>query len=328
MNFSKGKFMSAKRKSAYTKLTVCIVFVVVILFSVFNDYRNSKAIQEAVAKLDGYFSVHYIDVGQGDATLLRSPDGDFMLIDCGPTSSSDYLTKYLWDMGVDELEYLIITHPHEDHYGGAEQIMENFPVEGLILHRDFANVYPYDDFIDIANDKNTEVILVQKGDSFSFDDCSDFEIISPEKADIRDFNQSSLSFRVVYGDTAFMFTGDSERPNERYMLSSGKPLEAQVLKAGHHGSSSSNMKSFVKAVSPEYAVVSCEKDNSYGHPHRETVSVFDELDVEMLVTYEDGSIIFLSDGEGITYDEKFSKTISGNNTESLIDVLMSIFSLQ
>ncbi len=328
MNFSKGKFMSGRRKSGYTKLTVCIVFIVVVLFSVYNDYRNRKLVQEAVEQLDGYFSVHYIDVGQGDATLLRSPDGEFMLVDCGPTSSSDYLVKYLWDMGVDELEYLIITHPHEDHYGGAEQIMENFPVEGLILHRDFASVYPYDDFIDTAEDNNTEIILVERGDSFTFDNCSSFEIISPKKADMRDFNESSLCFRVVYEDTAFMFTADAERASERYMLSTGKPLEAQVLKAGHHGSSSSNMKSFVKAVSPEYAVVSCAKNNDYGHPHKETVSVFDELDVEMLVTYEDGSVVFLSDGKNVVYNEDLSKAISGNMSETLLDVLIGAFSLQ
>lgn len=328
MSFSKGKFMSNSRKSRYTKIAVCIIFVVIILFNVYNDYKNSKTAKESVAKLDGYFSVHFIDVGQGDATLLRSPDGEFMLIDCGPTSSSDYLVKYLLDMGVDELEYLVITHPHEDHYGGAELVLEEIPVEGLILHRDFASVYPYDELIDEAKDNDTEIILVELGDSFTFDDCSSFEIISPQKADIRDFNQSSLSFRVVYGDTAFMFTGDSERANERFMLSSGKPLQAQVLKAAHHGSSSSNMKSFVKAVSPEYAVISCGKDNSYGHPHKETVAVFDELDIEMLVTYEIGSIVFLSDGKNIIYDQEFSQTVTGNSFESMSSALMEAFSLQ
>lgn len=305
MGVNSGKIPFGHTKSKYVKIIITAVIVIVTLVHVISDYQRFEKVQRAIDSADGMFSVHYIDIGQGDATLLRSPSGKFMLIDCGPTSSSGYLVKYLYDMGVERLDYLLITHPHEDHFGGAFSVMEHFEIEELIIHEDFAETYPYDKYIRMADDYGYDVVLTAVGDHFEFGGCAEFEIIGPEKTDADDLNESSLCFRVVYENTAFMFTGDAEDHTESSLLSSGKPLKSNVLKAGHHGSSTSNTVNFVNAVSPEYAVVSCGKNNDYGHPHRETVRIFENAGIKMLRTDEKENIVFVSDGKEVTYLEHF-----------------------
>ena len=285
-------------------ITAAVLIIAVIAFVV-ADYRDFAERKQAMDEISERFSVHYIDVGQGDATLMRSPSGKFMLIDSSPTANSNILVKYLLNAGVEKLDYIIVTHPHDDHYGGVTELMEYFDVGELILHKDFSETYPYNRFIDMAKELGIGVRLTEKGERFVFDECAEFEILSPAYTDKDDLNESSLCFRVVYGDTAFMFTGDAGRDSEYRMLSSGKPLEADILKAGHHGSSTSNVRSFVKAVNPEYAVVSCEENNDYGHPHREVVKLFNDMGIEMLVTHETGGAVFISDGETVVYAEDF-----------------------
>lgn len=305
MGLNSGKTLFGHTKSKYVKLIVAAVIVVISLVYVYKDYKSFEKVQRAVDSADGMFSVHYIDIGQGDATLLRSPSGKFMLIDCGPTGSSEYLVKYLYDMGVERLDYVLITHPHDDHFGGVYSVMEHFEIEELVIHEDFAETYPYDKYIRMADDYGYDVVLTSVGDKFEFGGCAEFEIIGPARTDADDLNESSLCFRVVYEDTAFMFTGDAEFETERSLLLTGKPLKANVLQAGHHGSSTSNTVDFVKAVNPEYAVVSCAKNNDYGHPHRETVRIFENEGIKMLRTDVKGSIVFVSDGKEVTYLENF-----------------------
>lgn len=305
MRYGKGRVPSRAVRSKWLRTAIIIVLIVVVAISIYNDFKAYQQAKQGLSRVDGLFSVHYIDIGQGDATLLRSPDGDYMLVDCGPTKNGDYLVKYLNDMGVERLEYILITHPHEDHYGGFSRVMESFEVEGLILHKDNADTYPYDKFADIAESYDTELLYVCEGSVIAFDDCAEFEIIGPEYVDEEDANESSLCFRVVYEDTAFMFTGDAEKGTEKYLLSTGKPLEADVFQAGHHGSSTSNTSELLQAVNPYYVVVSCEENNSYGHPHKKVVQRFEELGITMLETYKYGSICFVSDGENVTYTEDF-----------------------
>ena len=300
MKHRRKSFPSPNNKAKIVSIAVSLVILVCILAFMpeyLKDYGKPGYIPEASENL---FSVHYIDVGQGDSSLLCSPKGEFMLIDCGPSGSKEKLISYLYRMDVEELEYLVVTHPHEDHYGGVTEVMDEFKVKNLILHKDFADFYPYDKFIRNAKKDGTKVLLTTEGDKFTFDGCAYFEIIGPHFVDENDLNESSLCFKVTYGDTAFLFTGDAEQGTERYMLDSGKDLKADVFQLGHHGSSTSNTNAFVEAVDPVYGIASCEKNNDYGHPHRETVGLFKKLEKELLITYRDGDIVFTSDGEKVT----------------------------
>lgn len=301
MRYHRNSFPSPNRKERIIRITVLVIVLVCVLALLpkyIEDYGNRNKFAEL---LENLFSVHYIDVGQGDATLLCSPEDGFMLVDCGPAGEKEKLISYLLRMGVTELEYLVITHPHEDHYGGATEVMDEIEVKKLVLHKDFSDTYPYDKFIRNAKKDGTDIVLTEEGDSFEFDSCAEFEIIGPHAVDKDDLNESSLCFKVTYGDTAFMFTGDAEYDTEKYMLDSGKDLKADVLQLGHHGSSTSSAIAFVEAVNPDFGIASCEEDNEYGHPHRETVGLFKKLEKELLITYRDGNIVFTSDGETVTY---------------------------
>ena len=305
------------KRDKYSKIAFYI-FVAILIIAVgihlYGKYNEAKQAREAMAKSDGLFTAHFIDVGQGDATLLCSPDGRNMLIDCGPTSSADYLVKYLSDCDVKSLEYLILTHPHEDHYGGAFRVIESFPVENFIVHEDFADNYPCNKLIyEMSNDSfdtETQIIETQKGQSFEFADCASFEIISPDETDPDDLNDSSLCFIVEFGDTAFMFTGDAEKGSEKDILNAGYDIDSDVFQAGHHGSRSSNTQAFVEALSPEYVVISCKESNRYGHPHKEALEVFEENNVIVLRTDILGSIVISSDGENVEYMENFYESVA------------------
>ncbi len=306
---AKYNFPTRKIKSKATLVVALIIIVITAISNLYSDYKSFSAAKQAIAESKGLFGAHFIDVGQGDSTLLASPGGKYMLIDCGPTDNSRYLVKYLKDFGVESLEYLLITHPHEDHYGGAESIIENFGVENLIIHEAFANEYPYDMLIDeLENSKYTDdaaVAFAKPGDTFEFAGCAQFMIIAPESPDKKDLNNASLCLKMIFGSTSFLFTGDAEKSLEREMLANGYNLSADVFQAGHHGSSTSNTKAFVEAADPKFAVISCEKDNDYGHPHKETLETFEENGVQVLRTDEMSDIVIFSDGENVDYSENF-----------------------
>ena len=302
---AKHVFPTKKVKSKITLVFLIIVAVVITLSDAYENYKSFEKAKQAIAQTNGLFSVHFIDVGQGDSTLLATPDGKYMLIDCGPTDSSDYLVKYLDNVGVDTLEYLVISHPHEDHYGGAEAVLENFEVENLIVHKEFVREYPYDMLInEYGNNPDNEdmdVCFAKPGNLYDFSDCAEFIVIAPEKPDKENLNNASICLKVIFGSNAFLFTGDAEKSVEREMLGSSFNLSADVFKAAHHGSSTSNIKAFVEQISPQIAVVSCEKDNDYGHPHKETLETFKEQKVTVLRTDEASDVVICSDGENVKY---------------------------
>ena len=306
---AKYNFPTRKIKSKATLVVALIIIVVTAVSNLYSDYKSFSEAKQAIADSNSLFSVHFLDVGQGDSTLIRSPGGKYMLIDCGPTDSGEYVVKYLKDLGVEVLDYLLITHPHEDHYGGAERGIGNFGVETLIIHEAFADEYPYDMFIDELEDsKYTDkagIHFAKPDDSFLFDNCAEFMIIAPEKADTDNLNNSSICLKMIFGSTSFLFTGDAEKQVEREMLANGYNLSADVYQAGHHGSSTSNTAAFVEEINPQFAVISCERNNDYGHPHKETLETFKELGVQVLRTDEMSDIVIFSDGENVIFSEDF-----------------------
>ena len=300
-------YPNGKARHQTVKLLALVIALVYVAFTALYDKNGRENDQAAFLQKDGLFAAYFIDVGQGDATLLVAPNGESMLIDCGPTENADYLVKYMNDVGVQTLDYLILTHPHEDHYGGAGAVIENFPVENFLIQGDSTEMYPYDRFIYMVThnrfDTETAVIGAYIDDKFTFADTAEFRIFAPEKADPDDANESSLALKLVYGETSFLFTGDAEKGSENAMLADGYNLKADVFSAGHHGSATSNSDGFIAAVSPTYAVVSCGKNNSYGHPHKKTLATFEKYGVTVLRTDESGDIVLLSDGKSVVYDD-------------------------
>lgn len=252
---------------------------------------------------DGYsqepLEVHYIDVGQGSATLLKS-GRHAMLIDTGDSDQGTKIQLYLTKQGVENLDYLVLTHPDADHIGGAPVIITKFGIGQLFLSNYEKDNKTTQKVRDAMQYKGLTASDCQVGDTYTLGNAS-FTILAPVK-EYADSNNASIALMVQNGNNRFLFTGDCEAEAEADLIASGADLSADVYLAGHHGSDTASSQAFMDAVSPTYAVISCGEGNSYGHPHAEVLNRFRSMGIQVFCTDEQGSVIAESDGTGITWN--------------------------
>lgn len=258
---------------------------------------------------DGYsqepLEVHYIDVGQGSATLLKS-GRHAMLIDTGDSDQGTKIQLYLTKQGVENLDYLVLTHPDADHIGGAPVIITKFGIGQLFLSNYEKDNKTTQKVRDAMQYKGLTASDYQVGDTFALGNAS-FTILGPAK-EYADSNNASIVIMVQNGNNRFLFTGDCEAEAEADLIASGADLSADVYLAGHHGSDTASSQAFMDAVSPTYAVISCGEGNSYGHPHAEVLNRFRSMGIQVFRTDEQGSVVAESDGTGITWNCAPSET--------------------
>ena len=254
-----------------------------------NDYPTTQA---------DSLSVHYIDVGQADCALLECA-GQYMIIDGGNVDDSDLVVTYLQDQGVEQLHTVVCTHAHEDHVGGLAAVLAVYPTEQILSPTRTYSSACFDDFLYYADQQDIAITIPDPGDSFYLGNA-EVTVLGPVKS-YADPNNTSIVVKVEFGDTSFLFTGDMEKDAETDMLDYGMDVSADVLKVGHHGSSTSTGYRFLYEVDPEYAVISVGTDNTYGHPHRETIAILGDAGVPMLRTDELGTILAVTDGSEITF---------------------------
>ena len=287
-NVKKGK------KLIISILSAVIVLVLTLLseqlLSLFEPLEVNNS------KIDSEFSVHFIDVGQGDCTLIKTPDGN-MLIDAGENGYETTVLDYLEAQGVDSLKYFVATHPHSDHIGGAAEVIEAVTVENVIMPKLSKSNTPttatYEKMLNAIKNSSAKVISAKPGSEYSFGGA-EFTVLAPFEQD-ENLNNMSVVLKLTYKGYSFMLSGDAEKEVESQILKAGYDISADVYKGAHHGSSTSNSKKFVKAVNPTYAVLSYEEGNSYGHPHRETVGLFNEEGIVYYSTADYGTIVFTVD---------------------------------
>lgn len=258
--------------------------------------------------------VHFIDVGQGDSTLIICGN-ESMLIDAGNNDKGTGIQLYLQKQGIDRLTYLVGTHPDSDHIGGLDVIITKFDCDTVIMPDVASDTVSYRDVIDAMEYRRYRNTLPQVGDIYSLGDA-EFTIIAPN-GEYADDNNASVGIKLVHGNTVFLFTGDAEAEAEADILQNGIDLKADVLHVGHHGSDTSSSQEFISKVSPAYAVISCGNGNPYGHPHEQTMKTLQEYGVQVFRTDEQGSIVAVSDGRSITWSTEPSLTWNtGNSTGS------------
>ncbi len=287
--------------STKTKKIITVCFV--MLFSMIMTACSGSGVSSEALPAEGEMAAHFIDVGQADCTLIIS-EGEAMLIDAGNQPDDDLIIGYLDSLGVDELKYIVFTHPHEDHIGSGEAVINAFDVEKIFM------LDEYDDGIEGYLREEIEYLGIETeapypGDTAQLGECM-IEFLGPEY-DYKDANDDSICLKVTHGENSMLFTGDAGSSPERDMIDAGADLEADLLQAGHHGSSSSNSYYFLRESNPRYVVISCEKDNMYGHPHKEALSRFNDLGAEVFRTDTQGTIIAISDGNAFTFNAEGKK---------------------
>jgi competence protein ComEC len=258
-----------------------------------------------VCVMSSELSVHFIDVGQGDATLIICGD-DSMLIDAGNDAQGTKVQSYLQKQGVEKLKYVLATHPDTDHVGGMDVILYKFDCETILMTDIASDNRAYSDVLDTLQNKGYRITLPVVGEEYALGDAA-FTIVGPVSSS-EESNNNSIAILLTHGENKFLFTGDAEGTEEKEILESGVSLDADVYKAGHHGSATSSTEEFLKAVSPAYAVISCAVGNSYGHPHSATLDRFQSMDIEVFRTDEQGTIVATSDGQEIRWSCSPSET--------------------
>lgn len=244
---------------------------------------------------DEILEVTALDVGQADCVLLRLGES-VMLVDAGGGKTAENLVSKLQAMGVDKIDILIGTHPHEDHIGGMEAVIRAFTVESFYMPLQPHTTRVYEDVLDAALDAGLSLGSLKAGDSLSFG-SAEIHVLAPLRDEYKSLNNASIVCRVDYAGRSVMLTGDAEELSEGEMLRGGGSLRADVLKVGHHGSDTSTSDEFLAAVRPSFAVISCGEGNSYGHPSGQTLNKLMEFGTDVYRTDVNGSVaVYISPG--------------------------------
>lgn len=244
-------------------------------------------------------TVHFIDVGQGDCTLITCGD-DAMLIDAGDNNQGTRIQNYIQHEGISKLKYVVCTHPDADHIGGMDVILYKFDCETIFMTDEEKDTATYRDVIDTMENKVYKKTLPVVGEQYQLGDAK-FTIVAPSQMS-DDSNNNSIALMLTHGKNTFLFTGDAEEDEESDIVKLDLPAGIDVYKAGHHGSKSSSSEELLNAVTPEYAVISCGEGNKYGHPHAQTLNNFRMMGIQVFRTDEQGTIVASSNGEEITWN--------------------------
>lgn len=305
---AKNRVKRRKRKFnlGSSLILLALVALIAFLYPYLTDRDTTPDGSDNPIAVDGQIAVHVIDVGQGDAILITTPDGN-MLIDAGDNTgkSESALAAYLDEQGVTELEYFIATHVHADHIGGADMVLNNYKVNNVIMTDAVTTTGVFNSMMDAIESSGATVIEAVAGNTFALGDLR-CRILAPLN-DYSNTNDQSIVLRVTWGNVSMLFTGDAEGNldgnSEKDMLTaySSAELQADFYKVGHHGSDTSNSTAFLKAVAPKLAAISCGEGNKYGHPIASVLDTLQALDITFYRTDLDGDLVFLCDGESIWY---------------------------
>lgn len=268
------------------KVGTYALFVFVLLCFVVASLPYLRS--ESSAAPYGTLELHFIDVGQGDAVLIVC-DGHAMLIDGGTPKNSNRIYTYLKKHEVDSLDYIIATHPHDDHVGGLAGALNAASAKHAFCSVQQADGRAFQSFLKYLNEQGTELAVPSPGDRYSLGSAS-FVFIGPLQ-ESANMNDNSLVLRLSYGSFHALFTGDAETAEEGDILVSNSELRSTLLKVGHHGSANATSQEWVNAIRPQYAVISCGKNNEYGHPSQQTLSRLENIGCEVLRTDLSGDIV-------------------------------------
>lgn len=305
-----AKRRSKKTNTLITVLVILLSAICILLFGKDNigsitEINKTDSSTNSSFKISDYaFSVSFIDVGQGDCELIYC-NGKTVLTDGGEAANAQSVIDFLADNEISSIDYYILTHPHSDHIGAAAGIIKAIPCKNVVM-TDFSDenmptTKVFEKVLDAIDNNNCTLITVEAGDKISVGELT-LDILSP-KEETDDYNDMSIVYTATYLNTAVLITGDATVNVEEQLLSENADINADILKVSHHGSSTSSSDEFISEVSPLIAVISCGKDNQYGHPHNEVVKRFSDRNISLYRTDISGSVVCYGDGIDINVKE-------------------------
>lgn len=296
--------MNDKKLNKLIKIIIGLVILIVVAIqgNLFNNVSNATAsINDSTksdkidAKVKENFSVSFIDVGQADSVLIRNGNYN-MLIDAGNNEDGEKLVNYFKSLGIEEFTYVFATHPHEDHIGGMDDIINNFKIDNYYMSNKLSTTKTFMDVLDALDGRNLKYTVPNKGDTLKLGDAN-IKVIYPGD-DKSNINDSSIVLKITYGKNSFLLTGDATSNVERKIYN--EDIKSDALKVAHHGSSYSSTDVFLDRVKPYYAVISVGKNNIYNHPSNKTLEKLNKRNIKVYRTDLDGTITFTSDGENLS----------------------------
>jgi competence protein ComEC len=300
------------------RITLILIIIIVCLLSscgALPDATTPGDISVSGAPTSGSgeqgLTVYFIEVGQADSALIIC-DGAAMLIDGGNVADSDLIYAFLKNHGVSHLDYIVGTHAHEDHIGGLAGALNYASVDTALCPVTEFDSKAFRNFVKYLGEQGKAITVPTPGDTFKLGG-TDVEIAGPVNPS-NEPNNTSIVLKLTYGDVSFLFTGDAERGEEADILEAGYDISATVLKVGHHGSDTATSYPFLREIMPEYAVISCGANNSYGHPHENLLSRLRDADVTVFRTDMQGTITATSDGKTVAFTAERNAGVQTNPT--------------
>lgn len=281
------------------KLTALFAVICLALCSCsVNINVNSSSLEnKSTTPASGTLSVHYLDVGQGDSIFIELPNKKCMLIDAGENMYGKSITEYITNLGYSKIDYLVATHPHADHIGSMAYVVNHNDIGEIYMPKVATTTKTYEKLLTAISDKGLKVKSAKAGMNIVDDGDFSIDILAPVTIEEDDLNNCSIILKMNYKGDSFLFLGDAEKKELETVTAD---MSAEVLKVGHHGSRTSTTKALLEEVNPKYAVISLGKGNSYGHPHKSTLELLDEFNVETYRTDQDGTIVISTEGSGVT----------------------------
>lgn len=259
---------------------------------------QTDSAQMAEKPCAGQLTAHFINVGQGDCEFIELPNNETMLIDAGDSGSGPEITAYIKNLGYDTINYLVATHPHADHIGGMSYVIKNLNIIHMYMPKVSTNTKTFENLLQTILDMNISVEKAESGTEILNTENLKIGILAPDSEAYKNLNNYSAVIKMDYKNTSFLFMGDAEKETEVKLQD--EDVQADVLKVGHHGSDTSSTTAFLEKVTPKYAIISCGKNNKYGHPDSTVLQNLESIGSVILRTDQLGTIIIRSDGTLLT----------------------------
>lgn len=287
-----------RSKKIITLLVTFLILISIVLFKDTFAFFNHSDIS-VFSPMDEV-SIHFLDVGQGDGIVITLPNNEVMLIDAGEKSKGKLVSEYIKNMGVKKINYLVATHPHTDHIGGLEEVINNIEVENIYMPKVGSNSKTFENLLKTIKMKNLSVKSAKSGVSIIDSDELKVKFVAPSKEKYSNLNNYSAVIKISYKDNSFLFMGDCEEECEKDI----NEYNIDVLKVGHHGSNTSSSKEFINKIKPKYAIISVGNNNKYNHPSSEVLEILESVGANIYKTSELGTIVVRSNGEDINIERK------------------------